>query len=61
MSVNDDGIGFVVPGRFINLARDGHLGLVGARERAEAIGGRVEIESEPGKGTRIRTVIPYPL
>jgi len=28
-------------------------GLITIRERAEAIGGQVKIESEPGKGTRI--------
>jgi len=58
LEVEDDGVGFEAPSSFIHLARGGHLGLVGARERAEAIGGRVEIETAPGKGTRVRTTIP---
>ena len=33
------------------------LGLVGIRQRAKSIGARVEIESEPGRGTRVRVTI----
>ena len=32
------------------------LGLVGMRERVEAIGGQLSIDSEPGGGTRVRVV-----
>lgn len=32
----------------------GHFGVTGMRERAEAIGGSLQIESAPGKGTTIR-------
>ena len=38
----------------------GHYGLTGMRERAEAIGGALEIESEPGSGTAIRLRAPAP-
>lgn len=58
MEVEDDGVGFNTPSRWIDMARRGHLGLAGVNERAEAIGGRVEIESEPGTGTLVRTIIP---
>jgi PAS domain S-box-containing protein len=49
LSVHDDGIGF-------DTAAVGpdHLGLSIMRERAEAIGAELKVESEPGKGTRIR-------
>lgn len=48
LSVRDDGIGIAADdGR----ARPGHLGLVGMRERALAIGGRLQISSAPGRGT----------
>ncbi|WP_304459735.1 sensor histidine kinase, partial [Alicyclobacillus sendaiensis] len=36
-------------------------GLKNMRERASALGGRLEIESEPGQGTRVRVVFPNPL
>ncbi|MDQ9169577.1 PAS domain-containing protein [Oxalobacteraceae bacterium R-40] len=35
-----------------------HLGLVGMRERALMLGGRLKIESEPGNGTNIILQIP---
>ena len=46
----DDGVGF-------GVGRSGRLdsyGLMGMRERAAAIGARLDIESSPGHGTRIR-------
>ena len=36
----------------------GHLGLAGMRERTELLGGRFELESSPGKGTRVRAYLP---
>ena len=56
--IRDDGTGFVVPERLVEMGRNGHLGLLGMRERAEAAGGRLRIESAPGKGTTIRVVVP---
>jgi signal transduction histidine kinase len=37
---------------------DGHLGLAGMRERSELLGGRFELQSGPGSGTRIRAFLP---
>ena len=31
----------------------GRLGLLGMRERAEMLGGKLEIESKPGDGARV--------
>ena len=56
--IRDDGVGFEVPERWIGLIRQGQYGLVGAAERAEAIGGRLQVSSEPGSGTLIRVVVP---
>jgi PAS domain S-box-containing protein len=39
---------------------NGHLGLLGMRERAILAGGTLEIESTPGAGTTIYTRIPLP-
>jgi signal transduction histidine kinase len=50
--VRDDGQGFDVAAA---LARRGDrgLGLIGMRERAEALGGTVEVRSAPGLGTEV--------
>ncbi len=58
LEIQDDGSGFTVPSRWIDLARQGHLGLVGAAERTEAIGGFFKIESAPGKGTHVKVSVP---
>jgi signal transduction histidine kinase len=36
----------------------GHIGLASSVERVEALGGELEIDSRPGEGTRIRTILP---
>ena len=55
MIVEDDGRGFNP-----NVAnQDEHrLGLYGIRERAELLGGKLTIESEPGQGTTIFVTLP---
>ncbi|UGB37266.1 sensor histidine kinase [Frateuria soli] len=35
-------------------------GLTGMRERARALGGRLQIHSQQGRGTRLRIVVPLP-
>lgn len=54
LSIKDDGTGFDVHTR--NLA--GSVGLRGMRERALALGGRLEIKSSPSRGTEIRAYFP---
>lgn len=61
LEVADDGCGFIVPDRWLDLARQGHLGLLGAVERAEAVGGKLEVESRPGEGTLLRVTVPRDL
>jgi PAS domain S-box-containing protein len=58
LEIQDNGQGFELPARWIQLAREGHLGLIGARERTEAIGGNFEVISSPGEGTLIRATVP---
>ena len=57
VTIADDGIGFT-PARAV--ASDGQWGLRGMRERAELIGGRLEISGGPGRGTMLAVTIPYP-
>jgi len=56
-SIRDDGAGFDVPAV---LARkgDGSLGLRGIQERLDALGGRLEIQSSPGRGTSLLINVP---
>lgn len=60
VEIQDDGRGFTLPDRLTELASQDHLGLLGAAERVEAIGGRLDIVSAPGRGTTIRAVVPLP-
>ena len=47
LEIIDDGKGFTVPFQWVQLAREGHLGVVGMHERVEAVGGSVQIEFDP--------------
>lgn len=53
LCVTDNGLGFTVPHYFYDLTRTGHFGLIGMRERAQLVNGRLNIISQPGKGTQV--------
>jgi len=55
--VTDDGAG-IPEGREQAALRDGHVGLAVARERVEALGGAVRIDTVPGKGTTVTATLP---
>jgi len=57
LRVRDDGKG-IDPGERVRVERTGHWGLKGMRERAEQLGGELEVWSEPGAGTEIELRIP---
>jgi len=52
IAVRDDGEGFDP------AAATGGRGLTGMRERIELLGGRIDVSSEPGKGTEISASVP---
>ncbi|RME85053.1 MAG: GAF domain-containing protein [Caldilineae bacterium] len=56
VTVEDNGCGF--DEQAILNDSYGHLGLVSMRERAQSIGGRLEVHSRPGRGTRIVVQMP---
>ncbi|HEX9012959.1 MAG TPA: PAS domain-containing protein, partial [Anaerolineaceae bacterium] len=58
LEVEDNGLGFNPPEDWLELARHGHLGVVGMRERAEALGGNLVLRSVPGEGTWIHVQVP---
>ncbi|MGE5138309.1 MAG: GAF domain-containing protein [Rudaea sp.] len=56
MQIEDEGAGFDTAA--VMRPDSEHVGLQIMRERAESMGGRFEIHSQPGKGTRIRVELP---
>ena len=54
LEVRDNGVGFDLE----DVTRRGSLGLLGIRERAIALGGKVDVGSTLGQGTVIRVTIP---
>jgi two-component system sensor histidine kinase UhpB len=56
LSVADDGHGFELEAALDSRQRS--LGLFGMRERAALVGGRLSLDSAPGRGTRVLLEIP---
>jgi signal transduction histidine kinase len=50
ISIRDDGVGGAAPGR--------GSGLLGLKDRVEALGGEIELDSSSGNGTSLRVAIP---
>ena len=59
VQVEDDGIGF----NLLEVLSSAHarqsMGLLGMKERAELLGGVLNIYTQPGKGTRVVIEIPF--
>jgi PAS domain S-box-containing protein len=53
LSIRDDGAGGAKPAS--------GSGLIGLRDRVEALGGTIEIDSQPGKGTHVAVRLPLEL
>lgn len=58
LEIQDDGVGFADPSNWLLLEKKGHLGLIGMRERAEAIHGTFFMQSQPDQGTLVRISAP---
>jgi ligand-binding sensor domain-containing protein/two-component sensor histidine kinase len=56
MSITDDGRGFA--GSANHSGPEGHFGIRGMRERAANIKANLQLESEPGAGTRVSVELP---
>jgi two-component system NarL family sensor kinase len=55
LTIRDDGRGFDPM-----TGSDGRYGLLGMRERAKLLGGRLRVESRPDQGTKVSLDVPLP-
>ncbi len=58
LEVIDDGQGFDLNQEREEALKLHHLGLLGMQERAELVGGKTELSSVPGQGTKILINVP---
>lgn len=58
LSVRDNGKGFKTPEHIGDLALRNHYGLIGIQERAQALGGILELISSPNGGTILSMIVP---
>lgn len=58
MEISDNGKSFHV-GKALSARTSTRLGLIGMKERIEMVGGKLAIDSAPGKGTTVRAEIPF--
>jgi signal transduction histidine kinase len=58
VSVEDDGVGFNISEITSIATKTRGFGLFSIRERLEQLGGRLEIDSKPGCGTRVTVIAP---
>jgi signal transduction histidine kinase len=56
LSVIDDGQGFDLEAVQRNMI--GHFGLLGMKERAQSLGGCLNIQTQPQQGTRVELMVP---
>jgi signal transduction histidine kinase len=58
LEIIDNGVGFDVNKVLGDYEKRGSLGMVNLQERADLVNGRLNIDSVPKKGTRVRVLIP---
>jgi len=56
--VQDDGVGFEESQAGSKVSQTARFGLFSIREQLEYLGGHLEIESEPGRGTKATVTVP---
>jgi signal transduction histidine kinase len=57
--VEDSGVGFDAAGLVARDSNTTRFGIFSVSERMQALGGRIELESSPSRGTRASMIVPY--
>jgi signal transduction histidine kinase len=60
LEIEDDGIGFDPPATFSAGGDSRPWGLLGMQERADLVGGAVDVQSQAWKGSKVTVTIPLP-
>jgi signal transduction histidine kinase len=58
IEIDDDGVGFEMSGPNLEKSRNKGFGLFSIRERLSHIGGRLDLKTEPGRGTKAVLIAP---
>jgi len=58
LDIWDNGKGFHLPAKWVDLLREGHYGLAGIADRVQALGGTLNVETQPGSGTLVHVSAP---
>jgi PAS domain S-box-containing protein len=58
LEIQDNGKGMDMLPDLITQTANGHYGMAGMQERAEAVGGTLQLRSTPEQGTNVRATIP---
>ena len=60
VTIEDNGVGFDASGAGLSYSekQEGGFGLFSVREQFEYLGGKFDIESETGKGTKVYMALP---
>ena len=58
LEIQDDGVGFDVAAVTSSYDQRSSLGMVNLRDRTELVNGLLDVQSIPGKGTRVRVYVP---
>ncbi|MEV6810996.1 histidine kinase [Micromonospora sp. NPDC051296] len=58
MTIQDDGVGFALPGELTALSNAGSFGIIGMTERAQAVGGTLRLDSGSRAGTAVVAQVP---
>ncbi len=58
LEIADDGVGFDINMTMKSYDKRGSLGMINLRERTELVNGLLNIETAPGRGTKIQVYIP---